>query len=442
MIASKVLACTPENLLCTYKEDAIGRNQFLYRFIYLLDRLVGSTTIALDGHWGCGKTFFVKQAKMVLDAHNPYIKPDTMTDKEEICKSWKEKTQSMGGKELSLKNQVCVYYDSWLHDDDEDPLLSLIFEIYRSIKNEYVFHEMANILDVLGSVVEAVSGRSISKIRESLKRQKDPFETLLEERALSQKIKEFLNSLLAEQGERLVIIIDELDRCNPIFAVRLMEKIKHYFDNENITFILSINSYELQNTIKNYYGEHFNASGYLNRFIDLRVILPPVNLQSYFRYLRENSNCYPVEQHLIEEYGFQLRDIAKYILMINIVCPKNASYYSSDTSLVGRVFVPILVALQMHDLNKYHDFINGIDSSPLLALANNNSLAKWINRIFGDNGSNMNTEMLKKQLDEAYHCFLDSSNEERTIGSLTITSNMKELIMEIISMLSDYANYL
>jgi hypothetical protein len=442
MITSKVLACTPENLLSTYKEDAIGRNHFLYRFIHLLNCLEGSSIIALDGHWGSGKSFFVKQAKMVLDAHNPYIKHDTLVDKEEICKAWKEIAHSMGGKELSLKKHVCVYYDSWLHDDDEDPLLSLIFEIYCSIKNEYAFHEMFNILDVLGNVVDAVSGKSISKIRESLKRQKDPFQSLLDERELSKKIKEFLNSLLAEQGERLVIIVDELDRCNPIFAVRLLEKIKHYFDNENITFILSINSYELQNTIKNYYGERFNATGYLNRFIDLRVVLPPVDLQSYFRYLRENSNRYPVEQYLIEEYGFQLRDIAKYILMINIVCPKNTSYYSSDTSLVGRVFVPILVALQMHNLDKYHDFINGIDSSPLVDLANNSSLAKWINRIFGDNGANKDTDMLKKQLDETYHCFFDASSEENTVGSLIITSNMKELIMEIISMLSDYANYL
>ena len=54
-----------ENLLRTYKEDSIGRNADLIHFIAILDAIEDGCSIALDGNWGSGKTFFVKQAKMV-----------------------------------------------------------------------------------------------------------------------------------------------------------------------------------------------------------------------------------------------------------------------------------------------------------------------------------------------------------------------------------------
>ena len=63
---------TFENLKNTYLEDSIGRNQEIYKFIELLDMLEDGTTICIDGKWGSGKTFFVKQTKMVLDAFNDF----------------------------------------------------------------------------------------------------------------------------------------------------------------------------------------------------------------------------------------------------------------------------------------------------------------------------------------------------------------------------------
>lgn len=59
---------SPKNLTETYCTDAIGRNADLFRFISILDSIEDSCSIALDGNWGSGKTFFVKQAKMVFHA--------------------------------------------------------------------------------------------------------------------------------------------------------------------------------------------------------------------------------------------------------------------------------------------------------------------------------------------------------------------------------------
>ena len=66
------LAPNYENLCSTFCEDSIGRNEDLLYFIKLLDSISGPYSIAVDGRWGSGKTFFVKQAKMLLDVYNPH----------------------------------------------------------------------------------------------------------------------------------------------------------------------------------------------------------------------------------------------------------------------------------------------------------------------------------------------------------------------------------
>lgn len=63
---------TLTNLICTMQEDTLQRKQFLGRFIELLNAIDDGCAISLNGKWGSGKTFFVKQAELVLDAFNPH----------------------------------------------------------------------------------------------------------------------------------------------------------------------------------------------------------------------------------------------------------------------------------------------------------------------------------------------------------------------------------
>ena len=75
-----------------------------------------------------------------------------------------------------------------------------------------------------------------------------------------------MSELPNERGNKLVIFIDELDRCNPAYAVKLLEQIKHYMEDDRIIFVFSVNINQLQHTIKHYYGNNFNATKYLDRF--------------------------------------------------------------------------------------------------------------------------------------------------------------------------------
>lgn len=54
-----------------------------------------------------------------------------------------------------------------------------------------------------------------------------------------EKLKEFYDALveLAPEDGKLIVFVDELDRCKPTYAIKVLERIKHYFSVPNITFI-------------------------------------------------------------------------------------------------------------------------------------------------------------------------------------------------------------
>ncbi len=97
--------------------------------------------------------------------------------------------------------------------------------------------------------------------------------------ALIQSFKEMLSELpskLQEDNEErpLVIIIDELDRCKPTFAVEMIEKIKHLFSVQHIVFVVVMNKSQLEESIKCIYGQNIDAYTYLQKFIHLEMRLP------------------------------------------------------------------------------------------------------------------------------------------------------------------------
>ena len=90
----------------------------------------------------------------------------------------------------------------------------------------------------------------------------------------------------------VVFFVDELDRCNPHYAVAVLERIKHLFDIPNIIFVLAINKKELCNAIQGFYGStNINSEEYLRRFIDIEYTLSKPKMDVYCK-------------HLYNEYGF------------------------------------------------------------------------------------------------------------------------------------------
>ena len=64
------LELNEENIKKTLESDVLGRNCSIYNFLDLIYSIDAKSTISIDGDWGTGKTFFVKQVEYIMNLLN------------------------------------------------------------------------------------------------------------------------------------------------------------------------------------------------------------------------------------------------------------------------------------------------------------------------------------------------------------------------------------
>lgn len=460
-----------KNILAAFTEDLIGRNKDVFHFVTLLDNIEDSCSIALDGKWGSGKTFFVKQVKMVLEAYNhqEIEKEKSQASKKDESKNYAlirdrmELYKPREDESVNFRSQVAVYYDAWINDNNEDPILSIIYEIVKNINSDFSFEKGKGCLEVAATIAEVFTGRKITSLLD-LAKMEDPFAKLKEEKDIHELISEFLESLLYERGERLVVFVDELDRCKPSYAVQLLERIKHYFSNDLITFVFSVNLDQLQHTIKRYYGNDFDACRYLDRFFDLRISLPPANLTRYYQMLGLNTGRFMYDavcQKVIKINHFELREIAKFYRMAKIAAYKpthddHIRFLSSDGKAILFCLicvVPIMIGLKISDTKRYKDFIEGKDDSPLIEVLGSGELGRRTcsfllesNETYDEpTQQGVSKVELVDKLKLVYNTLFlqDYSNSvyEKNIGELSISQETHDFLLRAESLLSHFSDF-
>lgn len=442
-----------EILLETLEKNIIGRNTEIINFIRLLDSIKSNFSIAIDNDWGTGKTFFVKQAKMILDAYNDHSYDYELSNLEKIKNV------------IDIKNidlHLAVYYNAWENDNQKSPLLSLIYEIIKvakidTNKTDISINKEKIIKDGLSAIVKHFSGIDIKELLKCVETEaKDIFKEIKGQKSIKEQVDNILNNLLLEHGERLVIFIDELDRCRPTFAVELLEQIKHYFDNDKITFVFSTNIKQLQYTIKKYYGEAFEAKRYLDKFFDLTISLNEINVIEYFNFVNENSrgDMYDyVCKEIVKEYNFTLKDVIKFV-QINKICIENLrktknEYLYFDEIIIRYVLtyvLPIMIGLKIKRYDQYEDFITGKDSTPLITIL---SKSEWISygidKLFSENEkSSKDINIIKEKLELMYKAiFIEEYIDKHSIeiGKLEFTKETRKILFEAEGLLSRFARY-
>ena len=442
-----------EILLETLEKNIIGRNTEIINFIRLLDSIKSNFSIAIDNDWGTGKTFFVKEVKMILDAYNEHSYDYELSNLERIKNV------------IDIKNidlHLAVYYNAWENDNQKSPLLSLIYEIIKvakidTNKTDISINKEKIIKDGLSAIVKHFSGIDIKELLKCVETEaKDIFKEIKGQKSTKEQVDNILNNLLLEHGERLVIFIDELDRCRPTFAVELLEQIKHYFDNDKITFVFSTNIKQLQYTIKKYYGEAFEAKRYLDKFFDLTISLNEINVIEYFNFVNENSrgDMYDyVCKEIVKEYNFTLRDVIKFV-QINKICienlrkTKNEYLYFDEKNIrcVLTYVLPIVIGLKIKRYDQYEDFITGKDSTPLITIL---SKSEWISygidKLFSENEkSSKDINIIKEKLELMYKAiFIEEYIDKHSIeiGKLEFTKETRKILFEAEGLLSRFARY-
>ena len=442
-----------EILLETLEKNIIGRNTEIINFIRLLDSIKSNFSIAIDNDWGTGKTFFVKEVKMILDAYNEHSYDYELSNLERIKNV------------IDIKNidlHLAVYYNAWENDNQKSPLLSLIYEIIKvakidTNKTDISINKEKIIKDGLSAIVKHFSGIDIKELLKCVETEaKDIFKEIKGQKSTKEQVDNILNNLLLEHGERLVIFIDELDRCRPTFAVELLEQIKHYFDNDKITFVFSTNIKQLQYTIKKYYGEAFEAKRYLDKFFDLTVSLNEVNVIEYFNFVNEDlrDDMYDyVCKEIVKEYNFTLRDIIKFT-QINKICIENLRknqnkylYLNKSCNIYILISIlSIMIGLKIKRYDQYEDFITGKDSTPLIIILSKSGwIAYGIDKLLSEKEkSSKDINTIKEKLESMYKAiFIEKYRDKHSIeiGKLEFTKETRKILFEAEGLLSRFARY-
>lgn len=451
------LKSTDENVVKTFIEDALGRSGDVCSFVNLLHNVEGAYSIGLDGRWGTGKTFFVKQSKLVLDSFNQNVVQDNV-DLNKIqlaCRKWVNDTEVW-----SNDPYITAYYDAWEHDNENDPILSLVYEIMKDNHNNANIENKKSWGKILTSIAETITGRELSKVIESIEGE-NIFDKPIQNEEIRSIINDFFKSMLCEKGNKLVIFIDELDRCTPTYAIKVLERVKHYFSNENIIFVFSVNFHELQKTVKKFYGTEFDACRYLDRFFDWRVEIPPVDLDSYYSGLGfgdRYNHRFNVCTEMMRLQNMSLRDSSKYLSMT-----KAAAYKFTDGMQRGMsrddgtselveytVIVPIVLCLKLTGGDEYKSFMEGKDSSWLIKIMKLPQLSWLMNSLLEENETYKECEGKVKvnkvqKIEEVYQAifgekYTDASEYEICIGHAIFDRESKNKILRAISFGSKYTD--
>lgn len=362
------LEATDENVLKSIKgQNSAQRNLEIKDFISALDMIEGNMFISLDARWGEGKTFYVRQIEKALEYQT--MKKFSTEDTNDERDRMKVHFTGTELEDIDLGNSYFpIYYNAWLYDNHTDPLMSLLYVVVKKcgkIINPQLTKEKSDrIKQMLQSiqvnfpffsingeqVVNAVSNKNI-------------FEEIQLAEDIRNEVKLIFDEAIVEQAQKLVIFIDELDRCKPSYALEMLERIKHYFDDDRIIFIVSVNKEQLTHTISNYYGNGFDSTGYLNKFFDINAYVPPVESKKKNSYSIYGGRRFEAMIKTFSDYyRLSLRDKLIYEERMAIIdASKNNKLIDDDTisGICASIFVPLIVILDMKDVEEKIRFING-----------------------------------------------------------------------------------
>jgi len=303
-----------------FANDELKREEVADNLTTLLRNVSPPYVLAINSPWGSGKTTFLKMWERKLVNHKY---------KAFIYNAWEN--DFVENPFLSFIGQLNKYQNSLsAKDSDGNTFLEEKWEKAKEKVQNIIKNWTSSAIQIGGFAVGAdpITAGALGAGAESLikdyfksfeKREEDllTLKEVLEEYVIA------LNSSSSGEVKPFVIFIDELDRCRPLFAIQLLECIKHLFDIPGIVFILALDIEQLGYSLKTIYGNEMDVGGYLQRFFDQEFNLPVPKKEDFIEYLfkywqlgnflteGKSGRFLDTFKPLSEYYNFQLRDLER-----------------------------------------------------------------------------------------------------------------------------------
>jgi hypothetical protein len=268
-----------------------------------------SYTISVDAGYGTGKTFFLKRLACHLGINHPVAFIDAWAD--DLA------DQPLVALTATLKAALDPYMahgevrSRWEDFTAKTGRVAKIAGL-GLVKRSLGFFITQRSVDALEDVIKDVSEEEFSTISDSVKDigtglSEDVFDGLSNNSDMNKQISDYerarksiidmkksLSQLINEIKETnlkipVVIIIDELDRCRPPYAIKLLEEVKHLFDVPGLVFIFGMHGEQLGYSVSGAYGPQFDGNSYLRRFFNRRYSLAEPNNEKLVDFLIRDS---------------------------------------------------------------------------------------------------------------------------------------------------------
>lgn len=313
------------NEIDAFKNCKLQRLELAISLTKLIAGFTEGGVIALNNSWGSGKTTFIK----MWEGH------------------------------LKAEKITTINFNAWENDFEDSPLVALIAEL----KNKFNVNGESNFKEILkyggklaldiGQVLvknivdKYVGDDTVSGIIDAVNKSSNEIfakeiDNYLDRKNSIEDFKKSLTSFVTNNSEKLPIVffIDELDRCRPSYAVKLLECVKHIFSVPNVVFILSMDKTQLCHSINGFYGsEKFDSSDYLRRFIDIEYSLPKVTNREYFI-------------NLLDRLDFKKLMLDKYSPDYTSKFLKSCEAYFKNLSLrqIEKIFIHLSINIKTFDI--------------------------------------------------------------------------------------------
>lgn len=331
------------------KVDLLGYSTYIKAIANIIksEKTITPFSIGIMGDWGCGKSTFMMQLASRLE-----------------------------------ENKIStIVFNPWKYDGKEEVWHALIQTILITFeKSEKTKSAKDRIIAVSQSIGKMIASKAISKFSQGtidLDEIIDSYSKITKENL--EFINEFENIFTGlvdrhAKDKKIVIFIDDLDRCLPDNAIKVLEAIKLFLSVPKCVFILGIENNIIQEGIKHRYGSDIGLSGkdYLEKIIQLPFSIPSPsekNILNFTNLLSNNQFNRGIKSLIISGCESNPRRIKRFINSFNLLCEVINEEYDSgirESKLNENVLAFVLLLQLRYPLAYEYYFSNPIDFKDLL----------------------------------------------------------------------------
>ena len=244
--------------------DTLERGSLIEEVGEAIARCVPPQVFGVHGDWGIGKTSFLHQVQWYLTGDCPQ-QPESVTKDMERRAGADRGERDASAQSSGVHREViqAVWFDAWRYQNEAAPVVALLHELRaqlawgsRVVRSARRNTEVA-VRGALLSMEDLTKkiGFQYSRFAQANREwESENLAVSLPSHTLREHLRQAVGQLLPKKtaagvSSRLVVFIDDVDRCEPEAAYRLLEGLKIYLTLDNCVFVLGMNQKAIEEAI-------------------------------------------------------------------------------------------------------------------------------------------------------------------------------------------------